>query len=171
MSKLYETKDIKRLYTQLKQEKTEFCADLHWFSEKALQSDSPDRFTQMWKIYLSVMFYYGKEVFHHDVRQNPHSVYLNSVLKNLLKKDAYKKLIQLMLGAHNLFDQIQSPLYYAVGNHLNDTIVQYYSITRQYLDNGILESDNNHYKWSYIHDSYELFKKAYDIINLIAFSG
>ena len=76
-----------------------------------------------------------------------------------------------MLGARNLFDQIQSPLYYAVGNHLNDTIVQYYSITRQYLDNGILESDNNHYKWSYIHDSYELFKKAYDIIHLIAFSG
>ena len=76
-----------------------------------------------------------------------------------------------MLGARNLFDQIQSPLYYAVGNHLNDTIVQYYSITRQCLDNGILESDNNHYKWSYIHDSYELFKKAYDIIHLIAFSG
>ena len=55
--------DENRLYDQLMYDPGEFRNNLNWLSDKALASSAPDRFHQMFCVYLSVMTSFGRELF------------------------------------------------------------------------------------------------------------
>ena len=156
--------DEKRLYNQLMYGPGEFCKKLNWLSDKALASTAPDRFQQMFRMYLSVMTRFGGELFGGDVYWNTDSELIEPTLNKILVEGYDKKIEQLMLGAHNLLGQVKTPNYYSHMSKLHNIAMQYYSTTRRYLDGGVLSTDDRMIKWDYIDAANNLFGAAYDIV-------
>ena len=156
--------DEKRLYDQLMYGPSEFCNNLNWLSDKALASTTPDRFQQIFRVYLSVMTSFGRELFSGDVYWNTTSELIEPTLNKILVEGYDKKIEQLILGAHNLFGQVKTPNYYSRISKLHNIAMQYYSITRRYLDGGVLNTDDRMAKWDYIDAANNLFGAAYDIV-------
>lgn len=156
--------DENRLYDQLMYGPGEFCNNLNWLSDKALLSDAPDGFRQMFMVYLSGMTRFGRELFSGDIYWNTDSEMVEPTLKKILVEGYDKKIEQLILGAHNLFGKVKTPNYYSHISKLHDIAMQYYSITRRYLDGGVLTTDDKMLKWEYIDAANNLFGAAYDIV-------
>ena len=159
-----EKKDEERLYEQLMFEVGEFCKKLDWFSEKALESDAPDRFQQMWEVYFSVMSKVRSEVFKEDVCWNTHSDLIDPVLDMLLNSNYAKIIIQLILGANNLLYAVKSDGYEYKSPKLQSIADQYYEIIQRYKNGGVLTTQNQMLKWDFIDHSNRLFGAAVSIV-------
>ena len=156
--------DEERLYEQLMFCEGEFCTNLDWLSRKALESDQPDHFQQMWKVYLALMTKVGGEMFGSDVYWNTDSEQIEPVLDMLLNKGYSNKIIQMLLGANNLFVQVESDGYNYKTSKLREIVNQYYAIVRRYEDGGVLTIEDRMVKWNFIDHSNRLFGSAYDIV-------
>ena len=156
--------DEERLYEQLMFGAGEFCTNLEWLSEKALESDAADRFQQMWKVYLALMTKVGAEMFGSDVYWNTDSDQIEPVLDMLLNQGYSNKIIQLILGANNLLIQVKSDGYSYKTSKLREIVNQYYGIVRRYEDGGVLTIEDRMVKWDFIDHSNRLFGAAYDIV-------
>ena len=156
--------DENRLYDQLMYGPGEFCNNLNWLSDKALASTAPDRFQQMFSVYFSAMTRFGRELFEGDIYWNTDSELVEPILNKILVDGYDKKIEQLILGAHNLFGQVKTPNYYSHISKLHNIAMQYYSITRRYLDGGVLTTDDKMLKWDYIDAANNCYGGAYDIV-------
>ena len=156
--------DEERLYEQLMFGAGEFCTNLKWLSEKALESDAADRFQQMWKVYLALMTKVGAEMFGSDVYWNTDSDQIEPVLDMLLNQGYSNKIIQLIMGANNLLIQVKSDGYSYKTSKLREIVNQYYGIVRRYEDGGVLTIEDRMVKWDFIDHSNRLFGAAYDIV-------
>lgn len=156
--------DEERLYEQLMFGAGEFCANLEWLSKKALASDAADRFQQMWKVYLALMTKVGAEMFGSDVYWNTDSDQIEPVLDMLLNQGYSNKIIQLILGANNLLNQVKSDGYSYKTSKLREIVNQYYATVRRYKDGGVLTIEDRMVKWDFIDHSNRFFGAAYDIV-------
>ena len=156
--------DEERLYEQLMFSEGEFCMNLDWLSKKAMESDQPDRFQQMWKVYLSLMTKVGAEMFGSDVYWNTDSDQIEPVLDMLLNQGYSNKIIQLILGANNLLNQVKSDGYSYKTSKLREIVNQYYATVRRYEDGGVLTIEDRMVKWDFIDHSNRFFGAAYDIV-------
>ena len=127
---------VSRLYNELFAPYPEFCKGVSWLGEETLASDAPDRFQQMWKIYLALMTKVGAEMFGSDVYWNTDSDQIEPVLDMLLNQGYSDKIIQLILGANNLLIQVKSDGYSYKTSKLREIVNQYYGIVRRYKDGG-----------------------------------
>ena len=156
--------NVSRLYNELFAPYPEFCKGVAWLGEEALASDAPDRFQQMWKIYLALMTKVGAEMFGSDVYWNTDSDQIEPVLDMLLNQGYSNKIIQLILGANNLLIQVKSEGYSYKTSKLREIVNQYYAIVRRYEDGGVLTIEDRMVKWDFIDHSNRLFGAAYDIV-------
>ena len=155
---------VARLYDELFAPYPEFCQGVSWLGEEALASDAPDRFQQMWKIYLALMTKVGAEMFGSDVYWNTDSDQIEPVLDMLLNQGYSNKIIQLILGANNLLIQVKSDGYSYKTSKLREIVNQYYGIVRRYEDGGVLTIEDRMVKWDFIDHSNRLFGAAYDLV-------
>lgn len=156
--------DAEKLYEQLLLNSPEFCKSISWLGEKALASESPTRFEEMWKTYYKVMTKVGQQLFGSDVYWNTSSDQIEPVLELLLVDGYSEKILQLMMGALNLFVQVKTDNYSYYTSKLRDITNQYYAIVRQYRDGGVLEIEDCMVKWDFIDHSNRLFGATYDIV-------
>jgi hypothetical protein len=156
--------DEERLYEQLMFGAGEFCTNLEWLSKKALASDAADRFQQMWKVYLALMTKVGAEMFGSDVYWNTDSDQIEPVLDMLLNQGYSNKIIQLILGANNLLNQVKSDGYSYKTSKLREIVNQYYATVQRYEDGGMLTIEDRMVKWDFIDHSNRFFGAAYDIV-------
>jgi len=153
-----------KLYDMLFIPYPEFCKEVSWLGEEAISSDNPTRFENMWTIYLSVMTKIGQKLFGSDVYWNTSSDQIEPVLDMLLNQGYSDIIIQLILGANNLFYQVKSDGYEHKMSKLREIANQYYGIVRQYRDGGVLTIEDRMVKWDFIDHSNRLFGAAYDIV-------
>lgn len=155
---------VARLYDELFAPHHEFCMGLNWLGEEALASDASNRFEQMWKIYLALMTKVGAEMFGSDVYWNTDSDQIEPVLDMLLNQGYSNKIIQLILGANNLLNQVKSDGYSYKMSKLREIVNQYYATVRRYEDGGVLTIEDRMVKWDFIDHSNRFFGAAYDIV-------
>ncbi|MBQ8302241.1 MAG: hypothetical protein IJX97_01665 [Clostridia bacterium] len=155
---------VARLYDELFTPHHEFCMGLNWLSEETLASDASDRFEQMWKVYLALMAKMGAEMFDSDVYWNTDSDQIEPVLDMLLNQGYSNKIIQLILGANNLLNQVKSDGYRYKTSRLREIVNQYYAIVRRYEDGGVMTIEDRMVKWDFIDHTNRLFGAVYDIV-------
>lgn len=160
------TQDEVRLYEQLISSPDDFCTNLTWLSSKAMASDSPDSITQMWRVYYSAMMTIGSRLFDSDVSWDCYSAEIEPVL-NLLMNEGYSDIIlQLILGASNLFSETG-----ANGDviwRLKDIAQTYYAVVRRYQDGGVMTTEDRMVKWDFIDACNRYFGAAFDIVEAAA---
>lgn len=154
--------DENRLYEQLMTDVEKFCMDLNWLSEKALASDAPDRFKQMWDVYYEVMTRVGRELFGNNVYWKTKPELIEEPLTKILSDGYERKILELILGAKNLLVLTQ-PERSSHINRLHEISMQYYGVTRQYFHTDVLNADMA-VKWDYIETVNHFFDAAYDIV-------
>ena len=159
-----ENEYVARLYCELFTPHHEFCMGLTWLGEEALKSNESDRFKQMWKIYLALMTKVGSELFGSDVYWNTNSKQVEPVLDMLLNQGYSNKIIQLILGANNLLNQVKTDDYEYKTSRLREIANLYYVTIRKYEDADVLKIEDRIVKWNFIDYSNEFFGAAYDIV-------
>ena len=90
--------DEERLYGQLLESKSgdgEFCANLDWFSSKAL--DSEDGIHGMWCVYRDLIGRVGRDTFGFDLSWNTESESIEPSFQRVFCEGFHEKLLQLML--------------------------------------------------------------------------
>ena len=157
-----------RLYEELFDEETDFCSRITWLAELAQCDDSPDRYANVWSIYLAFMSKIGHELFDSDVYWNPDSYQIEPVLDKLLVQGYSHKIFLIIWGARNLlllFHQ-NDFLYYA--GRMRDIAHRYSELTEEYMEGGILFTPNRMAKWEFIDYSNHFFGLAYDIVEALS---
>lgn len=152
------------LYEQLTRGEDRFCESLLSLAQKAMDSQAPDRFEQMWGVYLSLMNRIGQELFGEDLSWNPRSKLIAPTLNKLLV-EGYDHIIHLLiLGVYLLLDLTEPPGYRTKLTALKNLSLQYNKITEQYLTGGVLTTANRGVKWDYIDHSNRFFGAVYDMV-------
>ena len=160
----YTTQDISRLYDQLMSDKQTFPTELSWLSEKVLANKDSRCIQEMWDVYLSVMSKIKVDIFGLDIPWKKDPAQAERTLHMLLNEHYYKKLYRLMLGARNLFDQIETFNYRQSFNELNDITYRYYFLTRRYLEKEIRHTNTEADQTEYLLQTENLFNKARNLV-------
>ena len=155
---------VAKLREQLFDTEHEFCANIDWLGVEALACDAKNDYRQMWSIYHDFMNNVGAELFGSDVCVNSHSKHIEPVLDMLLNKGYSSKIIQVILGANNLFIKVKSEGYGYKAPRLREIASEYYAVIRRYEDGGVLTTEDRRIKWDFIECSERLFGAAYDIV-------
>lgn len=162
------TQDETRLYEQLMSSEN-FCGNLTWLSDKAKAGESFDSIVQMWRVYYSAMMKIGRLLFDSDVSWDCHSAQIEPVL-NLLLNEGYSDIIlQLILGASNLF--VETGANGDVILRLKEIARNYYAVVRKYQDGGVMTTEDRLVKWDFIDASNQYFGAAFDIVEAAANAG
>ena len=155
---------VEQLYDALFVPYPEFCKSLAWLVDGIAGDEATNRFEQMWGIYLAVMARVGQKLFGRDLCWNPHSEQVGPALDLLLNEGYSEIIIQLILGANNLFVQTKSEGYEYKASKLREIANQYYAIIKRYKDGGVLTTEDRMIKWNFIDHSNRLFGAAFDIV-------
>ena len=162
--------DRERLYQQLLNPgEIEFSMNLSWLSDKALASDAPDRFAQMWRVYFAVMGTVGDELFGEDICWNPDSYLVGLDIEKLLEKGYENNLHQLILGARNLFLQLRLPHANSAALQLERLSEQLHKTTSYYCSQGVRTTQNCQFRWGYIDSANRIYGDAYNIVKEAAY--
>ena len=153
-----------RLYEELFYEETDFCSRLTWLEELVQSDNSPDRYANMWAIYLAFMSKIGHELFDSDVYWNTDSYQIEPVLDKLLVQGYSHKIFLIIWGARNLLVHLQLDDYLYYASRMRSIANRYSQLTEEYMEGGILFTPNRMAKWEFIDYSNHFFGLAYDIV-------
>ena len=106
----------------------------------------------------------GSELFGSDVYWNTNSKQVEPVLDMLLNQGYSNKIIQLILGANNLLNQVKTDDYEYKTSRLREIANLYYATIRKYEDADVLKIEDRMVKWNFIDYSNKFFGAAYDIV-------
>lgn len=157
-------KDIKRLWNLLHNDSVRFSENIEWFGRKAIDSEVPRNYEIMFSTYLSVMIKVDNRLFLGRTYWNINSKRIDLVYWLLMTCGYAERMIELALGAANLYAQTKHKQHTGKVTELIDVVELYKTQLEQHRRNYTDGQVNRRAKWEMIRTSNQVFAKIYDIV-------
>jgi len=163
--------DIKQLWRLLHSENELFSESIEWFGRKAIDSEVHRSFEIMFATYLSVMIKVDNRLFLGRTYWDIRSRRVDRVYRLLVTYGYAERIVELALGAANLYAQTKHKGYLGKVTELRD-IAEWYKLKldqhRRKYDG---ESVSRKAGWNMIRISNRVFAKIFDIVEDGTISG
>lgn len=156
--------DIKQLWNLLHSDNERFSENIEWFGRKAIDSEVHRSFEIMFATYLSIMIKVDNRLFLGRTYWDIKSRRIDRVYRLLVTYGYAGRIIELALGAANLYAQTKHKGYSSKTTELRE-IAEWYKIKleqhRQKYDGDRVSRKAD---WNMIRISNRVFAKIYDIV-------
>ncbi len=156
--------DVKRLWKLLHTQDIDFSDSIEWLGKKALECTMHRNYITMFQTYLMVMIKVDNRLFLGCTYWDINSKRVAHVYRLLIVYGYAEKIIQLALGASNLYTQIKRKGYCKKADRLKDLAERYCIELEQHRQKYDGDSVNRKAGWDMIRVSNRVFAEIYDIV-------
>lgn len=163
--------DIQQLWELLHNDNECFSESIEWFGRKAIDSEAHRKFEIMFATYLSVMIKVDNKLFLGRTYWDVKARRVDRVYRLLMTYGYAERIVELALGAADLYAQTKHKGYKSKTVELRDIAEQYKLKLDQHRQKYDGNSVNRRDGWDMIRISNRAFAKIYDIVEDGTISG